>query len=92
MSDDEDSDDDDDGDAGGDAQAINRISVTENVNSGRQERVNQADAGVINHIPIGENTNERRQERVNVVTETNVNPGGEHRLYCQLQQESQQQQ
>merc|ERR1712086_524319 len=40
SSDDEDSDNDD---AGGDAQAINRISVTENANSDRQERVNQGD-------------------------------------------------
>ena len=76
LSDDEDSDKDDNDDAGGDAQAINHISVTENANSGRQERVNQADNGAVNHIPISENTNGRRQERGNVVTETNVNPWG----------------
>ena len=76
LSDDKDSDDNDDDNAGGDAQAINRISVTENTNSNRQERINQADNGVINHILISKNTNGRRQEMVNVVTETNVNPGG----------------
>ena len=76
SSDDEDSDDDNDDDAGDDAQAINHISVTENTNSGRQERVNQPNANIINHIMTGENTNERRQETVNAAAETNVDPGG----------------
>ena len=77
LSDDKDSDNDD---AGDDAQAVNHISFTENVNLGRQERVNQADGDVINHIPIDKNTNGRRQEIVNLVTKTNVTPGGRTQL------------
>ena len=73
---DEDSDNDKDDDAGDDAQVVNHISVTKNVNLGRQEGVNQADDNIINHIPINENTNGRRQEMVNLVTETNMTPGG----------------
>ena len=73
SSDDEDSDNDD---AGGDAQAINRISVTENANSDRQERVNQEDNNVINHIPVSGNRNVGRQETVNLVAKTSVTPGG----------------
>ena len=72
MSDDEDSDDDD---AGGDAQAINHISVTENTNSGRQERINQDDEGVINHISVFGNTHLRRQETVTPKTNITVTPG-----------------